>query len=388
MQMHCRGVTRVMRIAIIAQFPIDVLDGVMAGRGAGPAATWLPQLAMAWEKQSELDIHWVVLGRGAGSREPISKWGQTFHVVSSPGISVSLLLGRWPQRLRYGRLLAELRPDLVHCWGTENLHGAALEVFAGPSILSMQGIIGTLYKTGDLKGWRWWLFKHWEPAALRQATVVTSESNWGLARVAEMVPGKPLRRIEYGVYPSYYEVAWAPLPDAPEILYAGGLCRLKGTDVLLEMLKRHPERRWKMVFAGSGYLEEPLRALNDPRVEVLGNLTTHALQARMSRAWALVHPSRADTSPNVVKEARVIGLPIVASPHGGHAEYVEHGVDGLRVDSEDPEAWFAALDGLCRDYEKCQAMGAAHHAFYRDHFRPEHTARAFLQLYREMLLGK
>lgn len=376
------------RVAVIAQFPMDVLEGSMTGRGAGQAATWLPQLAMAFEPQSEFDIHWCVLGHKTAQPLSVRKWGQTFHQIPCLGISSSMLLGRWPQRHAFRRLFRDIRPDMIHCWGTENLHGAALEVFTGPSILSMQGIVHTLYKTGDLKGWRWRLFKHWETVSLRKSRMVTSESNWGLARVAEIVPKKPARRIEYGVYPSFFDVQRSPIPTEPEVLYAGGLCRLKGTDILLEMLKKHPQRQWKMVFAGGGYLEQALRNLNDPKVEVLGNLTTSELQARMARAWALVHPSRADTSPNVVKEARVIGLPVVVSPHGGHAEYVQHEIDGLLIDSEDPDTWFRALDSLCCDYEKCQAIGAVRHEFYRDHFRSENTARAFLDLYREVLQNK
>ncbi len=373
-------------IAIIAQFPMDVLEGEMTGREAGPAATWLPQLAMAMQGQGELEIHWCVLGHKTSAARSVQRWGQTFHSLPCPGISASMLLARRPQQRAFRRLFQQIRPDLVHCWGSENLHGAALEVFDGPSILSMQGILHTLHKTGDLNGWRWKLFRHWEKRSLRKAHFITSESAWGLARVAEIVPDKPSRRIEYGVYPSFYGTSWQPSFDQPEVLYAGGLCRLKGTDILVEMLNRHPQRRWKMVFAGSGYLEESLRRLNDPQVEVLGNIKTQDLQSRMSHAWTLVHPSRADTSPNVVKEARVIGMPVVGSPHGGHAEYIENGKDGIIVDSDDPDAWFEALDGLCNDFEKCRTMGAARHEWFREHFRPQKTAEAFLELYREILL--
>lgn len=377
-----------MRIAVIAEFPVGVLDGAMTGRGGGQAATWLPQLAMEWQKQADIDIHWCILTRNKHLTKPVKKWGQTFHFLHTPGVSASLLLGRWPHRLAFRRLFKRLHPDLIHCWGTENLFGAALQEFDGPSILSMQGIIHTCFKTGDLTGWRWRLFKHWEPVSLRKASFITSESNWGLDRVKEIVSGKPLRKIEYGVFPSYYDVPWDPAPDQPEVLYAGGLCRLKGTDILIEMLKRHPQRSWKLVVAGSGYLQESLKALNDPMVEVLGNIKTPELQARMARAWALVHPSRADTSPNVVKEARVIGLPVIGSPHGGHAEYIEHGRDGFIVDSEAPEDWFKALHTLCTDYALCRKMGQEQHDFFRKHFRPENTAEEFARLYRELLTPK
>ncbi|MFO1522274.1 MAG: glycosyltransferase [Kiritimatiellia bacterium] len=127
--------------------------------------------------------------------------------------------------------------------------------------------------------------------------------------------------------------------------------------------------------------------MRHPSVEQLGMVTSQRLQAEMSRAWALVLPSRADTSPNVVKEARVVGLPVVVSPHGGHAGYVEDGVDGRIVGTGDPDDWFAALDGLGRDLDTVRGMGRARHAFYRDYFRPERTASEFVRLYRDMVKG-
>ena len=373
-----------MKVAIMAQFPLAVLDSEMQGRGGGQLATWLPQLAKAWEQQTECDIHWCVLDRTVKSPRSVRKWNQTFHSIPSGSVSVDMLLGRWPQRLGYRRVLRDICPDVLHCWGTETLHGAALYEFDGPSILSMQGVITTCAKTGDLKGWRWRLFEHWEPSSIRRATVVTSESQWGLDRVAELVPGKPTRKIEYGVFQSYYDIAWQPAADAPRVLFVGGLTRLKGVDILARMLERHPGRRWKAVFVGDGYVGQSLRALNDPMVEILGSLTTSQVQEQMAAAWVLVHPSRADTSPNVVKEARVIGLPVVASPHGGHAEYVCDGVDGWIVDSEDPDAWFAKLDAMCADYDLCRRMGQARHEHFRSYFRPQKTADAFLSLYQSL----
>ena len=372
------------KVCIFADFPLDVLAGQMAGRGSGHASTWLPQLAQAWAGQQECELHWAIPDRSVKRVERVRRWGQTFHRLPATGITVSLLLARWPHRLAFRKLLHEIRPDVIHCWGTETLNGAALCEFAGPSILSMQGIISTYTKVGDLRGWRWRLCRHWESISIQRATVVSSESQWGLDQVAEIVPGKTAGMIEYGVFPSYYDVRWTPEMGQPRILFAGGLNRLKGVDILVEMLRRHPRRNWKMAFAGGGHLQEALRALNDPMVEILGTLKTQQLQEHMAKAWALVLPSRADTSPNVVKEARVVGLPVVVSPHGGHAEYVEHGRDGLVVGSEDPEEWFAALDELCASFGRCRSMGAVRHEFFREYFRPENTATAFLELYRKM----
>ena len=371
-------------VAVVAQFPLAFFEGGGQWRGGGQAATWLPQLAEAWKDAEGVEIHWLVLDRTIRKPETIRQLNQTFHRIPDCGTSWGLLAARWPQRRGYGRALREIQPDLVHCWGTETMHGAALWEFGGRSILSMQGVITTYYKTGDLTGWRWKLFRFWEPRTIRKSTMVTSESQWGLDQVEKIVPGKPKRKLEYGVFPSYYDVRWEPDASQPRFVFVGGLNRLKGIDLLIEMLRRHRDRSWTIVFIGDGYLADELRALNDPKVEVRGLLKTPEVQEELARAWGFVLPSRADTSPNVIKEARVIGLPVVVSPHGGHAEYVEDGVDGILVDSEDPEDWFAALEGLSGNFGRCLEMGGLRRERFREHFRPEKTAKAFLELYREM----
>jgi glycosyltransferase involved in cell wall biosynthesis len=249
----------------------------------------------------------------------------------------------------------------------------------------MQGVITTYYKTGDLKGWRWELFRHWESLSIRKATIVTSESRWGMDRVEEIIPNKTLRKVEYGVHPSFYEIPWQPDELKPRILFVGGLNRLKGVDILLEMLRQHPNLPWKMVFVGNGYLAGELKSLNATSVEVLGVLKTQQIHDEMAKAWALVMPSRADTSPNVVKEARVIGLPVVGSPSGGHAEYIQHGIDGFIIPGENPEDWYQALNTLATDFKLCRTMGGTTHEYFRDYFRPERTADSFLKLYREII---
>lgn len=372
------------KIVIIADFPVGSLSGEMTGRGGGQAATWLPQLARAWENVSDCEIHWCIPDRTIRETVIVRRWNQVFHRIPCVGVSLGLLLARWPYRLAFRKLLRNVRPDVIHCWGTETLYGSAIWEFKGPSILSMQGVITTYAKTGDLKGWRWRLFEYWEPRTIHRASLVTCESQWGQDQVQKLAPSKRTSRVEYGVFPGYYDVSWAPQPDAPRFLFVGGLNRLKGVDVLVEMLKRHPERKWKMAFAGGGYLESAIRELRDPGVEVLGTLKTAEVQEQMASAWALVLPSRADTSPNVVKEARVIGLPVVVSPNGGHAEYVQDKIDGRIIHTEDPDEWFAALDELANHFEQCRQMGRVHQVQYRDYFRPENTAERFLQLYHDL----
>jgi glycosyltransferase involved in cell wall biosynthesis len=373
-----------MKIAIASQFPESALEDEVSGRGGGQLATWLPQLAQSFECADGVDIHWLIACRSAKHISIKKKWGQTFHIHPTVGITAGLLCGRLPQVFEYSTLLKRINPDIVHTWGTETMHGAAFWASRAIKVLSMQGIITEYFKTGDLTDWRWRFFKYWEPKTIRRADVVTCESQWGINKLRVIKPKGVFKRIEYGVNPSFYDVQWSPDPGNPTFLYVGGLNRLKGVDILLEMLKRQPHRPWKMAFAGSGYLENELRSLNDPKVEVLGTLTTPQLQNKLASSWALVHPARADTSPNVVKEARVIGLPVVGSPAGGHAAYIEDNVDGAVITSLDPDVWFEVLNKLSSKYQACLNIGAVNNAKYREIFKPEHTANSFIDLYRNV----
>lgn len=194
-----------------------------------------------------------------------------------------------------------------------------------------------------------------------------------------------VEQIEYGVDDVFFRTRWGPDRFDPSVVFVGALTRLKGADLLLDMLRRFPKRSWRMVFVGDAPLADELRALNDAKVEVLGRVNREKVAKALRTSWLLVHPSRADTSPNAVKEARVMGLPVIGSPNGGHAEYIDSGRDGLIVDSEDADDWFAAIEQMCGDFEGCCSMGRRRHQWFREHFRPELTAKAFSELYRRMV---
>lgn len=373
----------VTRVAIAADYPLASLLEYVSPEVSG--ATWLPQLASAFETCRGIELHWLVPWHKGCQRRTLELNEQVFHLFPLPGLSSCMLSNRWPLARGFKHLIDRIQPDLLHVWGSENLCGAALEIFDGPSVFSLQGILHRLRRTGQLPGWRWRLFEHWERTSLRLATRITCESEWGCAQIRPLIVNKPLDRIEYGVDPLFYEVPWSPEITEPNVIFVGSLGPLKGVDILCEMLRRHPKRRWRMTFIGEGPFAGELGRFRDAGVEITGRIDRQSVARRMAGAWCLVHPSRGDTSPNVVKEARVIGLPVIGSPHGGHAEYIDHGRDGLIVESEDPDAWFEAIDNLCGDLDRCRTMGAERHAWFREYFRPEKTAAAFVDLYRKMV---
>jgi len=373
------------RIAILADFPLAALEGGATGRGGGQGCTWLPQLAESFARYPEFEIHWVILDRRGNPPATFHAHGQTFHRIQGSSVSLDLALANLPARHAIRKFLRTLKPDLVHAWGTELIYPAALRDFAGPTMLSMQGVLTEYRRIGGLPDdWRWRRMVANEPAMIRSATVVTSESEWGIARVKEVDPAADCRLVEYGVHPRFYDIPWQPDPDTPYLLYVGGAGPRKGFDLLLDALARMPDRTWELRLAGDDEMGREVEARNMKNVRCLGLLPWDAMQKELQGAWAFVLPTRGDTSPNSVKEARVIGLPVVTSIHGGQAGYIMERVNGRIVDPLDAAGLAEALSDVMGSYGRARELGENRHAEDRAYLRPERTAEGFAAIYQDL----
>jgi glycosyltransferase involved in cell wall biosynthesis len=87
----------------------------------------------------------------------------------------------------------------------------------------------------------------------------------------------------------------------------------------------------------------------------------------------------------VVKEARVIGLPVITTRCGGQVGYVADGQNGFLVDPGNVPQLADRLAHILADLDTAKKMGGHEQASQRAWFRPENTANGFLQLYREMV---
>jgi glycosyltransferase involved in cell wall biosynthesis len=169
---------------------------------------------------------------------------------------------------------------------------------------------------------------------------------------------------------------------APLVLYAGKLSIGKGTPVLLEALDRIATAvpGVRFVLAGKGELAVPAR----PDLRALGVLPQAELFALYRAADVIVVPSVwPEPLSRVLLEAMRIGRPVVATAVGGTPEAVEHGVTGLLVPRQDPEALAKAVIELLLDPERRALMGRAAAERARTAFDEERLVTALLEVYRE-----
>ena len=122
------------------------------------------------------------------------------------------------------------------------------------------------------------------------------------------------------------------------------------------------------------------------RVEFKHHLLPNEVAKELETATLLLMPTRADTSPNAVKEAVVAGLPVVAASVGGIPDYVVDGKNGLLFPAGDQSAFEGALRAACKHLLFGQGrVDAETWAKEREYLSPELMAKKFFAAYESAL---
>jgi glycosyltransferase involved in cell wall biosynthesis len=265
--------------------------------------------------------------------------------------------------LRFARLIARLKPDVLHG------HGAKAGVFmravprpAG-SIRVYTPHGGSLhYPTSSLKGQ---VYSRMERLLMNRTELFLFESAFARATYERMIgkPGGLVRCVFNGVTAGEFDPI--KLADAAsDVAYVGEFRRIKGADLLIDAVARLRSggRPVTLTLGGDGEETAALKA----QVARLGldgavRFTGH-VKARVGFANGrlLVVPSRGDSMPYVVIEAAAAGVPMLAAHVGGIPEIFgpDH-KDALFAPSNPnamADAIAAALDDLGAARERARVL--------------------------------
>jgi len=194
--------------------------------------------------------------------------------------------------------------------------------------------------------------------------------------VLESFPPRIRRRGR--VIPNPVDLTPAAIPrrGTRRLVAVGRLVHQKGFDLLLQAFARiaptHPE--WRLTIWGEGEQRAPLDALC-ARLGLAERVQLPGLTARpgqwVEEADIFVLSSRYESFGNVITEAMVAGLPVIAFDcPWGPGDILQDGEDGLLVPPKDVDALAAAMHRLIVDADLRQRLGeaAAHNVqrFARD----------------------
>jgi glycosyltransferase involved in cell wall biosynthesis len=202
------------------------------------------------------------------------------------------------------------------------------------------------------------------PYAVRGADAVrtVSTQTTGLVEALGVTPA--------ATFPSYVDAEAflerppAPLPERPRAVFVGVLERYKALDTLVEAWRRAAPQipGATLHVVGDGTLRdrvEQLVADLPEQTEWSHRLTAEEVAAAMDASWLFCLPSRSEGLPRVALEAACRGRAIVGGNRAGIPDVVEHDVNGLLVDPDDPDELARALVRILSDRALAERFGAA-----------------------------
>lgn len=143
-------------------------------------------------------------------------------------------------------------------------------------------------------------------------------------------------------------------PHRPVIMTVGRLARIKGVDLIPDIVRRIKTQHFTYTLIGDG----PLRSMTmDSPIQWIG--PRHDAADLISAADVLVMPSRSEGFPQVPLLAMKAQVPVIATRVGGTPEVVIQGQTGQLVPDEDPDALAAAIDQLLNNPGLARRLGQA-----------------------------
>ncbi len=176
----------------------------------------------------------------------------------------------------------------------------------------------------------------------------------------------------------------APRARRDRFAFFGNIASHKGPLVLLDAaarLRREGAELNLTLHGGLGFAEAEFRttfgaalANAEPLARHLGPYArSEALQLMQGTDWIVVPSLWWENAPLVIAEARAAGRPVICSGIGGMAEHVRHGIDGLHVPPGDAAALAETLRAAAADPALWTRLAGAavpapdHAAFVDDH---------------------
>lgn len=321
-------------------------------------------------------------------------------------------------------ILDQTRPDLVHVFGTEFLHSNRIvrlcEEKNIPAIVQIQGLMGAIRQ--HLGGWlperilrRGTLVEWARGATLRQqarnyanaATVeadtlsrarhVIGRTTFDRAFTAQLNPEIRYHHCNESLREVFYHHQWSlGSCDRNSIFISQASIPYKGAHQLFAalpiVLSRFPDARVRVAgpdqlhrrglrkvtrSSYSRYLGELIRELGlQGNVEFVGELDQDEMCSAYLRSHVFVSCSSIENESNSLSEAKLLGMPVVASFVGGVTDRVAHGGSGFAYQGD---ASYMLAHYICRflsDDDMARSMGAkARDEALSMHDRPANHSR-------------
>lgn len=173
------------------------------------------------------------------------------------------------------------------------------------------------------------------------------------------------------------------------ILYFGRLYPEKGLQFLLDVMKRLPNVRLKMVGKGpeGEKLIEIVKKLKLQNIEIVSRfIEDNELKKLIRNSRFIVFPSQScETFGISLLESYASGKAVVASRIGALPEIVKNGITGLLFEAGSVDDCVKKIDSLWNNLDLCKKMGKNAREYVEKSFSPEEHYKRLMKIYQKAI---
>lgn len=369
-------------IAILCKYPAWLHCNLIPGK-KDHYEVWHVSLHDAFVNDDEFEIHRIVLDSQVKKQIDFVDKGEHFHILPGTRRKIGLVTAYAMDRIRVARFLKRLKPDLVHAWGTEYCYGLCALDFRGKKLLSLQGHLSAYVKLSKMSTFEYFQ-SFYEPCIFRKMPLITTESEWGREQILKMNPMAKVLLWDYAPETRFLSEN-REIAEQPNCVLCGYNTPRKNIGLAVRAFSSPKLRHVKLYLAGAyknGFDNLP------PNIIPLGAIGREDLVILLKQTWALVLPSLADTCPNAVKEARVMGIPAIVTHDCGAKQYVVHGKSGFVIDAHNEQELINAVLSITKDADTSISMGKYDLDRCRDALSSKTMVDGLRNIYSDILYNK
>ena len=209
--------------------------------------------------------------------------------------------------------------------------------------------------------------------------------------------------------PAFYDTEWSLEQVQPNSLFVSqGHYPIKGlhfvVQALPDIVARHPDAQlfvsgWPLRSSGAkGWMRQTKYAaymarlikqvgMND-HVRFVGVLDQAQMVRRYLRSHVFVSASTVENESNSLSEAKLLGVPVVASYVGGVVDRVQHGTTGFFYQHDAPYMLAHYVSELFEDPELCKRMSVAGRSDSAHLNDASHNASLLREAYASILVAE
>lgn len=319
------------------------------------------------------------------------------------------------------KCIEEVKPDLIHVFGTEWEFGQVAKYTDIPVVIHMQGCIAPYndalfppgYSISDRifqagcnikRQWDIWrdrkyldTWENMEQSNFKAVANYMGRTEWDRQLVEIFHPGAQYFHVEEALRPSFIESneVWKPKAGSHKLrlMTTGCSSHWKGMDTLLKtahVLKEQGVAFEWLVAGNMGALRQEIekkehRCFADNNVNILGFTGPDDLKSLLLSSDMYVHTAYIDNSPNSICEAQYLGLPIIATNVGGISSLVIDGKEGKLVPANSCYNMAYEIMALAKDTERQMMYSKNTMEHARNRHNPVHIMKQLLDCYQAII---